>query len=193
MPNYTILIVDYEPRTIETLRSALERIGCRVEVALDGLSGMRAFRQHKPDLTLIEVMLPKMSGLEVCRELKKSDVGRDRCILIMTSRFRSRQHRHQATHEYKADGFIEKPITEDALLATMERHMVPVTVAPAPPAAEPTVQTEQVATRAETPASVAPAEPPSETDVVEAEIADRLDSILGDFSPDRGDPSRPRS
>jgi CheY-like chemotaxis protein len=53
MPNYTILIIDYEPRTIEMLRSTLARIGCRVEVALDGLSAMRAFRQHKPDVTLI--------------------------------------------------------------------------------------------------------------------------------------------
>jgi hypothetical protein len=113
---------------------------------------------------------------------------------MMTSRFRSRQHRYQAIHEYKADGFIEKPIAEDALLAALEKHATaapanpvavpaPVTIAP-----EPKAPAEHVAGLAET---SAPAEPPTETDVVEAEIADRLDSILGDSSPDLGDPSRP--
>jgi len=113
MSDYTILVVDYEPRSIQTIRDALEKVGYRVEVASDGASALEVFKRTHPMLTLIEVMLPKRSGLEVCRELKETDHGAKTPVVVMTSRFRSRTYRTQARYEFNADDFLEKPLNED--------------------------------------------------------------------------------
>ena len=113
--DYTILIIDYEPRNVERLTETLESAGFNVAVANDGVSGVRAFERLQPDLTLIEVMLPRRSGLEVCQELKRSDHGRKSLVVMMTSRFRARTYRSQALHQYGADGYLEKPVPEDQL------------------------------------------------------------------------------
>ena len=77
MADYTILIIDYEPRSIQMLRAPLERAGYRVEVATDGQSGIQKFNALKPSAVIIEAMLPKRHGFEVCRELK-NDKSRER-------------------------------------------------------------------------------------------------------------------
>ena len=119
MADYTILIIDYEPRNVQRLTDTLEGAGFNVAVANDGVSGFRAFERLRPDLTLVEVMLPRRSGLEVCRDLKRTDHGRESLVVMMTSRFRGRIYRSQALHQYGADGYLEKPVPEDQLQAIL--------------------------------------------------------------------------
>jgi len=98
MADYTILIIDYEPRSIERLRAPLVRAGYRVEVAKDGKAGILKFHEIEPAAVIIEAMLPKRHGFEVCQELKQTPHG-SRCpVLIATSVYRGRRYRHQAMH-----------------------------------------------------------------------------------------------
>ena len=68
-------------------------------------------------------MLPKKSGLEVCLELRSTSHGKTAPIVIMSSRFRSRQYRSEARHHYHANEFIEKPIDLEKLVGLLERHL----------------------------------------------------------------------
>jgi CheY-like chemotaxis protein len=120
MADYTILIIDYEPRSIERLRKPLERAGYGVEVAKDGKAGILRFHEIEPAAVIIEAMLPKRHGFEVCQELKQTPHG-NRCpVMIATSVYRGRRYRHQAMHLYSCDAYLEKPLVDEDLLSTIE-------------------------------------------------------------------------
>jgi len=120
MADYTILIIDYEPRSIERLRQPLERAGYGVEVAKDGKAGILKFHEIEPAAVIIEAMLPKRHGFEVCQELKQTPHG-NRCpVMIATSVYRGRRYRHQAMHLYSCDAYLEKPLADEDLLSTIE-------------------------------------------------------------------------
>ncbi|MGA1241003.1 MAG: response regulator, partial [Ilumatobacteraceae bacterium] len=67
----TILVIDDEESFIEALQVGLKREGFRVEVARDGSEALTVFDTVKPDAVLLDVMLPKVSGTDVCREIRK--------------------------------------------------------------------------------------------------------------------------
>ena len=124
MANYTILLIDYEPRCIEMLREPLVEAGFDVEVAKDGELGVEAFERCLPDLTLVEAMLPKLHGFDVCRRLKATEHGRASAVVIMTSIYRKAAHRRQA-HECGADGCLQKPMAADDLLTDVLSFLKP--------------------------------------------------------------------
>lgn len=166
MAQYTILIVDYEPRSVEQLRGALEPAGYRVEVAKDGVAGAERFHELKPDLVLVEAMLPKKHGFELCSELKRTLHGQKTPIVIITGVYKGRKYRTQAMHQHGSDAYLEKPIASDQLLDTLrhllDRHPRPAQ-APAPIPAP------------------APAQAPHHRrGSVEDEIEGRVDAILSD-------------
>jgi two-component system, OmpR family, response regulator RegX3 len=66
-----ILVVEDEPSFVDALKIGLAREGFEVEVAVDGAEALEMFDRVKPDLVLLDVMLPKVSGVEVCRQLRK--------------------------------------------------------------------------------------------------------------------------
>jgi DNA-binding response OmpR family regulator len=187
MSDYRILIADYEPRAIERLREPLEKAGYQVEIAKDGLKAIQAFNAFKPHLTLIEAMLPKKHGFEVCSELKKTQHGSATPIVIVTSVYKGRRYRTQALHNYGCDEYLEKPIDTEQLLTTVERLIgesgfaaesgatapatKPVVAVAPPPVVAPT-------TPAAPAAEASPATP--EDDDAEFEIMERLDELLGD-------------
>ena len=123
MSDYTILLIDYDPRSIERLRAPLVQAGMRVEVAKDGLTGIKRFHELKPDLTLVEAMIPKKHGFEVCQELKRTPHGQASAVLIITSVYKGRKYRTQAMHNYRCDEYLEKPITDEALVSIIQRHL----------------------------------------------------------------------
>ena len=160
MPNYTILLIDYDPRSIDKLRAPLVKAGLRVEVAKDGLAGIKRFHELKPDLTLIEAMIPKKHGFEVCQELKKTPHGQASAVLIVTSVYKGRKYRTQAMHNYRCDEYLEKPISDESLVDIVKRHL------PNRPAAS---------------AGAASGCPSSDDPVIELsedELVDRLDAVL---------------
>jgi len=195
MSNHTILLIDYEPRSVERLRLPLERAGYSIQVAKDGPAGIDLFHEIRPTAVIIEAMLPKRHGFEVCLELKQTLHGAKTPIMIATSVYRGRKYRQQATHQYKADAFLEKPIADEDLLSTVDaavKHYsaeraeaqateLEIDTPAAPPQPQPASPAEQVV------AQPPKAEQPAEDDF-EFDIVDRLDSLLSD-DPSKDSPS----
>ena len=71
IPMYTILIIEDEPRVANLLMNGLEENGYQVMVAYDGLMGLRLFQAHSCDLVISDIVLPKMNGFELCKEIRK--------------------------------------------------------------------------------------------------------------------------
>ena len=101
----TILVVDDEESFIEALQVGLRREGFRIEVARDGAEALAVFDAVRPDAVLLDVMLPKISGTDVCREIrKKSSVP-----IIMVSA-KGAEIDAVVGLEVGADDYITKPI-----------------------------------------------------------------------------------
>jgi TonB family protein len=141
MANYTILLIDYEPRSIERFREPLIAAGYTIEIATDGVSGIEAFHRLNPDMVLVEAMIPKKHGFEVCQELKRTPHGRRTPVLITTGVYKGRKYRTQALHIYGCDEYIEKPIAPEQLLKVVGRFLGPSASAPPPKATEPVAAT----------------------------------------------------
>jgi CheY-like chemotaxis protein len=123
MSNYTVLLIDYEPRSIDRSKRPLAAAGYRVEVATDGIAGVEAFGRLKPDLVLIEAMIPKKHGFEVCQDLKKTPQGKRTPVLITTAVYKGRKYRSQALHLYGCDDYVEKPLPDEQLVTTIAKHL----------------------------------------------------------------------
>ncbi|HEX6849964.1 MAG TPA: TonB family protein [Candidatus Polarisedimenticolaceae bacterium] len=123
MSNYTLLLIDYEPRSIERMRRPLEQAGIRVEVATDGAAGLEAFERLQPDAVIVEAMLPKRHGFEVCQEIKKSANGKRTPVIVTTGVYKGRRYRTQAMHIHGADEYLEKPLTDDQIVQTVKRFL----------------------------------------------------------------------
>ena len=125
MANYTILLIDYEPRSIERFREPLVGAGYGIEIATDGVSGIEAFHRLNPDMVLVEAMIPKKHGFEVCQELKRTPHGRKTPVIITTGVYKGRKYRTQALHIYGCDEYIEKPIAPEQLLEIVGKFLKP--------------------------------------------------------------------
>lgn len=123
MANHTILVVDYDPKNNERTQTLLEGAGYRVHIAKDGVAALEQFRSLEPDLCLIEAMLPKKHGFEVCQEIKKSPEGKQVPVLLITAVYKGRKYRSQAVHLYGCDEYLEKPISDEDLRAAIDKHL----------------------------------------------------------------------
>ncbi len=181
MANYTILLIDYEPRSIERFRDPLIAAGYAVEIATDGISGVEAFHRLNPDMVLVEAMIPKKHGFEVCQELKRTPHGRRTPVIITTGVYKGRKYRTQALHIYGCDEYIEKPIAPAHLLEIVGRFLAPGVSAPSAEVVEPApVKTETGSgpiVRENIDAIAKPA-PSVVKDDGEDEITARLDALL---------------
>ena len=79
MPNEKILVVDDDSNICELIRLYLEKEGYTVKIVNDGVSAVNAFKQENPDLMLLDIMLPKLDGWQVCREIRKFSTNRLSC------------------------------------------------------------------------------------------------------------------
>ena len=102
-----ILVVDDEPDLIAVLRMGLQMEGFEVIEAADGTEGLRRAREDKPDLMVLDLMLPKMDGYQVCRSLKFDSRYKSLPILILSARPGEQDKR--LALEMGADDFIRKP------------------------------------------------------------------------------------
>jgi two-component system phosphate regulon response regulator PhoB len=111
----TILVVEDEAPLLTLLRYNLEKQGFRVEEAADGQEALLRVAEARPDLVLLDWMLPALSGLEVCRQLRRRPTTRDLPIIMVTARTED-QDAVRAL-DLGADDYIAKPFVMDALLA----------------------------------------------------------------------------
>jgi two-component system phosphate regulon response regulator PhoB len=111
----TILVVEDEVPLLTLLRYNLEKQGFRVEEASDGQEALLRVAETRPDLVLLDWMLPQLSGLEVCRQLRRRPATRDLPIIMVTARVE--QQDSVRALDIGADDYITKPFAMDGLLA----------------------------------------------------------------------------
>jgi len=85
MPSSKILIADDNQPNVELLEAYLAEVDCEIAVAADGHETLEKVAEFKPDLILLDIMMPKLSGFEVCRTLKASPATRHIMILMVTA------------------------------------------------------------------------------------------------------------
>ncbi|WP_431270320.1 phosphate regulon transcriptional regulator PhoB [Dankookia sp. P2] len=110
-----ILVVEDEVPLLTLLRYNLEKQGFRVEEAADGQEALLRVAETKPDLVLLDWMLPQLSGLEVCRQLRRRPATRDLPIIMVTARVE--QQDSVRALDIGADDYVTKPFAMDGLLA----------------------------------------------------------------------------
>ncbi|HNP57904.1 MAG TPA: response regulator transcription factor [Gordonia sp. (in: high G+C Gram-positive bacteria)] len=110
-----ILVVDDDRAVRESLRRSLTFNGYTVETAGDGLEALEKVVAHRPDLLLLDVMMPRMDGLEVCRRLRSA--GDDLPILVLTAR--DSVSERVAGLDAGADDYLAKPFALEELLARL--------------------------------------------------------------------------
>jgi two-component system phosphate regulon response regulator PhoB len=110
-----VLVVEDEAALATMLRYNLEKQGFRVEEASDGQEALTRIAETQPDLVLLDWMLPQMSGLEVCRQIRRRPATRDLPVIMVTARTDDQDAVRGLNTG--ADDYIAKPFSMDALLA----------------------------------------------------------------------------
>jgi putative two-component system response regulator len=116
-----ILVVDDDPVIVGLLRRMLEREGYTVIAAADGLEALERVASHKPDLVLLDVSMPKLSGFEVCRRLKDDEQTALIPVTMLTGLDDSESRRLGI--EAGADDFLAKPIDHSTLRARIRTQL----------------------------------------------------------------------
>jgi DNA-binding response OmpR family regulator len=120
----TILVVDDEPSIVDLVRFTLEDTDVRVVEASDGAEALVLARRIKPDLILLDVQMPRLDGLEVCRQLRREPAFARAPIILLTA---AGQEADRALGlGAGADEYLTKPFSPLALLALVEA-LVPET------------------------------------------------------------------
>ena len=109
-----ILLIDDEPDILEFLEYNLLQHDFVVEKAKNGLEGIEKFKSFQPDITLIDVMMPKLNGIETCEKIKTLDNG-DNCIILFLSA-RNEEFTQIAAYDAGAHDFINKPVKPKILI-----------------------------------------------------------------------------
>jgi len=111
----SVLIVEDEPDISEVIRYNLSRAGYRVRDTLDGEEGLVMIKEEKPDVLILDWMLPSVSGLEICRALRRQKDTRDIGIIMLTAR--GEELDRVRGLESGADDYISKPFSPAELVA----------------------------------------------------------------------------
>src|SRR5215204_3017167 len=85
LPNSKVLVVDDNAQNLELLQAFLETLPVQVFTAVDGIDCLEKVKQFSPDLILLDIMMPRMSGFQVCKKLKTEPETRDIQILVVTA------------------------------------------------------------------------------------------------------------
>jgi len=111
----TILIVDDEPNIVISLEFLMKREGFAVSVAVDGEEALRKIAEIQPDLVLLDIMMPKKSGFEVCQEIRANPAWASIKIVMLTAKGRDTEV--QKGMALGADAYVTKPFSTKDLVA----------------------------------------------------------------------------
>ncbi|MBQ5800183.1 MAG: response regulator, partial [Oscillospiraceae bacterium] len=124
----TVLIVEDEKNIVDILRFNLQREGYTTLEAYDGEAGLALAREKKPDILLLDVMMPKMMGFDVCRALREE--GDNVPVIILTAR--EEEEDKILGLEIGADDYITKPFSMRELMARVKANIRRTAMASAP-------------------------------------------------------------
>jgi two-component system, OmpR family, response regulator MprA len=104
-----VLVVDDDPLILEVLRTVLDLEEFRVTTATDGTSGLAMLAQDRPDVVVVDVMMPGLDGLEVCRRIKSDPATANVPVVLLTAR--DRVEDQQAGEAAGCDAYLTKPFS----------------------------------------------------------------------------------
>ena len=124
--NEKILVVDDDPDILDALSIILESSGYQVVTARDGIEGLAGIKAEQPALLILDLLMPRLDGFAVCKELQDPRWAkfRNMPILILTSvreEASRRRYELETGLELNVDDYIEKPVAPDVLLERVER------------------------------------------------------------------------
>ncbi|OPX39891.1 MAG: response regulator [Thermoplasmata archaeon] len=118
MSNPYILVVDDDPDLVETVAMMLESKGCEVGRAYDGVEGEESIKERRPDLVILDVMMPRKDGYVLCAELKAKEETRDIPVVLLTAvgeAVPTTKYTHADGMSTEADDYVSKPIDTEGL------------------------------------------------------------------------------
>ena len=118
LPQSTVLLVDDNVQNLELLQAFLESLPVKLITAIDSVDALEKVAEHKPDLILLDVMMPRMSGFQVCRRLKSDPKTRDIQILMVTAL--NELGDIEQANECGTDDFVSKPVNKLELLTRVK-------------------------------------------------------------------------
>ena len=124
MPGKYILIVDDDPDLVETVSMMLESKGYEVGKAYDGIEGEEAIKKRRPDVLILDVMMPRKNGYELCKELKSNKWTQDIPIVLLTAvgeAVPTTTYSHAEGMATEAEDYIPKPVDAKTLVEAVER------------------------------------------------------------------------
>lgn len=110
----TILLVDDNVQNLELMQAYLEELPCRIESATDGVEAVELIERNPPDLVLLDVMMPRMSGFEVCQKIKAMPRTRDIVVIMVTALHEVGDL--ERAKECGTDDFLTKPVNKIELV-----------------------------------------------------------------------------
>lgn len=113
--NYKVLVVDDEEPILELLKYNLEKNDYDVKIANNGIKGVEIAKKYKPDLILLDIMMPGQDGVETCRQLRDLPSIAGAYIVFLTAR--AEEYSEVAAFDVGADDYIVKPIKPRALMS----------------------------------------------------------------------------
>lgn len=118
MAGKKILIVDYDSQSLDSLVQAFSTSKHDLITATDGLSAYEKFQSEKPDLVILEAILPKLHGFELTQKITQESGG-STPVVIVTGLYRGPQYRNEALSVFGASAYFEKPFDRNQLLTTV--------------------------------------------------------------------------
>lgn len=113
-----ILCVDDEPDILEILKYNLSNAGYEIYLANDGLSAIKKAKEIIPNLIIMDVMMPKMDGIQACENLRANEKFNDTIIMFLTAR--GEDFSHVAAYEAGADDYVTKPVKPKILISKVK-------------------------------------------------------------------------
>ena len=121
VPKKTILVADDEPNIVISLEYLLEQAGYRVVVARDGHEALEAVGRERPDLVLLDVMLPRLSGFDVCQKIREDASLQHVRVMMLTAK--GREVEMSKGLALGADAYVTKPFSTRELLAQIAEQL----------------------------------------------------------------------
>jgi DNA-binding response OmpR family regulator len=113
-----ILVVDDDPDLVETVAMMLESKGCEVGMAYDGIEGEESIKERRPDLVVLDIMMPRKDGYVLCAEMKANPETQDIPVVLLTAvgeAVPTTKYTHADGMSTEADDYIPKPIDTEGL------------------------------------------------------------------------------
>jgi DNA-binding response OmpR family regulator len=117
----TVLLVDDEPNIILSLEFLIEQAGYEARVARDGDAALKSIEERKPDLVLLDVMLPKRDGFDVCKRIRANPAWNDIRIVMLTAK--GRDSEREKGLALGADAYITKPFSTREAMEQIKRFL----------------------------------------------------------------------